>query len=116
MRVSFVVLSLGDIGNIFAGRISGKQLFKNLTNTASSVAGGGLGWTAGAAAGAAIGSVIPIVGTAAGGVIGGLLGAFGEFGTVLLINYLQQIAPNANPDKQTAELVGFSNGKQDVLY
>lgn len=75
--VSFVVLSLGDIGNIFAGRISGKQLFKNLTNTASSVAGGGLGWTAGAAAGAAIGSVIPIVGTAAGGVIGGLLGAFG---------------------------------------
>ena len=75
--VSFVVLSLGDIGNIFAGRISGKQLFKNLTNTASSVAGGGLGWTAGAAAGAAIGSVVPIVGTAAGGVIGGLLGAFG---------------------------------------
>lgn len=46
----------------------------------------------------------------------GLLGAFGEFGTVLLINYLQQIAPNANPDKRTAELVGFSNGKQDVLY
>jgi hypothetical protein len=45
-----------------------------------------------------------------------LLGAFGEFGTVLLINYLQQIAPNANPDKRTAELVGFSNGKQDVLY
>lgn len=75
--VSFAVLSIGDVGNIFQGRISGEQLFKNLTNTASAVAGGGAGWTVGATAGAAIGSVIPIIGTAAGGVVGGLVGAFG---------------------------------------
>ena len=74
--VSFAVLSIGDVGSIFQGRISGTQLFKNLTNTASTVVGGGAGWTAGAAAGAAFGSVIPGIGTAIGGVIGGVAGAF----------------------------------------
>lgn len=74
---SFVILSIGDVGNIFRGRISGGQLFKNLANTASSVAGGGVGWAAGATVGAAIGSVIPIVGTAIGGLVGGVAGAFG---------------------------------------
>lgn len=75
--VSFAVLSVGDIANIFRGRISGKQLFKNMTNTASAVAGGTLGWTAGATAGAAIGSVVPIIGTAIGGAVGGVIGALG---------------------------------------
>ena len=75
--ISFAVLSIGDVGNIFQGRISGGQLFKNLTNTASTVVGGGLGWTAGAAAGATLGSIIPGVGTAIGGFVGGLVGAFG---------------------------------------
>lgn len=75
--VSFAVLSIGDVGNIFMGRISGAQLFKNLTKTAANVAGGGAGWVAGAAAGAAIGSAVPILGTAVGGFIGGLAGAFG---------------------------------------
>ena len=83
--VTFVVLSVGDVGNIFQGRISGAQLFKNLANTASTVVGGGVGWTggatAGAAAGAAIGSIVPGAGTAAGaaigGFVGGLAGAFG---------------------------------------
>lgn len=74
---SVVVLSSVDIVNIFSGRISGKQLFKNLTNTTASVAGGTAGWVGGAAAGAAIGSVVPVIGTAIGGTIGGLLGAFG---------------------------------------
>ena len=37
--VSFAVLSVGDVANIFRGRISGKQLFKNLTNTGASIAG-----------------------------------------------------------------------------
>lgn len=73
---SVVVLSTGDIINIFRSRISGKQLFKNLAETAASVAGGTAGWMGGAAAGAAIGSVIPIVGTAVGGFLGGLAGAF----------------------------------------
>lgn len=82
---TFVVLSIGDVSNIFRGRISGAQLFKNLTSTASTVVGGGVGWTAGASAGAsagaAIGSIIPGAGTAAGvaigGFIGGLAGAMG---------------------------------------
>ena len=77
---SVVVLSSVDIVNIFSGRISGKQLFKNLTNTTASVVGGTAGWVGGAAAGAAIGSVIPGIGTAIGGAlgaIGGFLGAIG---------------------------------------
>ena len=75
--ISVVVLSTMDIANIFRGRISGKQLFKNIANTASTVAGGTAGWVGGATAGAALGSVVPIVGTAVGGFVGGLLGSFG---------------------------------------
>lgn len=74
--VSIVVLSSADVVNIFRGRISGKQLFKNIATTATGVAGGTAGWIGGAAAGAAMGSVIPIIGTAVGSTIGGLLGAF----------------------------------------
>ena len=74
--ISFVVLSSVDVVNIFRGRISGAQLFKNLTNTAASIGGGTAGWAGGAAAGAAIGSVVPGVGTAIGGIVGGLVGAF----------------------------------------
>ena len=75
--ISVVVLSTMDIANIFRGRISGKQLFKNIANTASTVAGGTAGWVGGATAGAALGSVVPIVGTAVGGFVGGFLGSFG---------------------------------------
>lgn len=73
--VSVVVLSTFDIVNIFRGRISGSQLFKNVANTASTVAGGTAGWVGGATAGAAIGSVIPVVGTTIGGLIGGIAGS-----------------------------------------
>ena len=75
--ISVVILSTVDVVNIFRGRISGKQLFKNIANTASTVAGGTAGWVGGATAGAALGSVVPIVGTAVGGFVGGLLGSFG---------------------------------------
>ena len=75
--VATAVLSSVDVVNIFRGRISGAQLFKNFTTTAASVAGGTAGWVGGAAAGAAVGSFIPIIGTTIGGVVGGLLGAFG---------------------------------------
>lgn len=74
---SFAILSIGDVGNIFQGRISGEQLFKNMAKTASTIVGGSAGWAAGAVAGAALGSVVPIIGTAAGGLIGGLVGSFG---------------------------------------
>jgi hypothetical protein len=75
--VSVVVLSSVDVVNIFRGRISGAQMFKNVANTASTVAGGTAGWIGGATAGAAIGSFVPIIGTAVGGIVGGLLGSFG---------------------------------------
>ncbi len=65
--VTVVVMSSFDIANIFRGRISGKQLFKNLTNTAATVASGTGGWMAGAAAGTAI---FPGIGTIIGGLVG----------------------------------------------
>lgn len=73
---TIVVLSSVDVVNIFRGKISGKQLFKNVANTTATVAGGTAGWFGGAAAGAAVGSAVPIIGTAIGGFIGGLLGSF----------------------------------------
>ena len=72
---SVVILSSVDVVNIFRGRISGAQLFKNVASTTASVAAGTAGWTGGAAAGAAIGSVVPFIGTAIGGFVGGLVGA-----------------------------------------
>lgn len=68
--VTVVVMSSFDVANIFRHRISGKQLFKNLANTTSTVAGGTGGWMAGAAIGSAI---LPGPGT----VIGGLIGSVG---------------------------------------
>lgn len=67
--VTVIVLSSFDISNIFKGRISGKQLFKNLTNTATTVASGTGGWLAGATIGSAI---FPGVGTIVGGLIGSI--------------------------------------------
>ncbi len=71
-----LALSSVDFVRMFDGRVSGAQVFKNVTTTAASVAGGTGGWMGGAAAGAAIGSAFPIIGTAAGGIIGGILGSF----------------------------------------
>lgn len=69
--VTVVVLSSADVLNIFRGRISGKQLFKNLTSTLSTVGGGTGGWIAGATAGSA---VFPGIGTVVGGLIGSIAG------------------------------------------
>lgn len=69
--VTVIVLSAADVFNIFRGRISGKQLFKNFTSTISTVGGGTGGLVAGAAAGSAI---LPGVGTIIGGLIGSVTG------------------------------------------
>lgn len=74
--VSIAVLSSMDIVRMFRGRISTKQLFKNLTVTTSSIAGGTGGWIVGASTSVAIGSTFPIIGTAVGATIGGIVGSF----------------------------------------
>ena len=73
--ITTLVLSAADLYRMFDGRISGTQLFKNVSTTAVGVAGGVGGWQAGAAAGATLGSAVPILGTVTGGIIGGLLGS-----------------------------------------
>ncbi len=96
--VSVIVLSAGDIINIFQGRISGGQLFKNIANTVSSVAGGTAGWVGGVAAGATVGSAIPLIGTAIGGLVGGVIGALGggaiagELSNAVLDNFIEDDA------------------------
>lgn len=89
--VTVVVLSSFDIANIFRGRISGKQLFKNLANTASTVAGGTGGWLGGAAIGSAI---LPGVGTLVGGLIGSIAGgaAAGKASGAVLNNFIEDDA------------------------
>lgn len=75
--VSVVVLSSFDVANIFRGRISGSQLFKNIANTTSTVAGGTAGWVGGTSLGGKIGTLImPGVGTIIGGAVGGIIGSF----------------------------------------
>ena len=72
------VLSSVDFVRMFNGRMSGAQLFKNVTVTASGVAGGTAGWIGGAAVGAKVGTRIsPGLGTTVGAFVGGLLGSLG---------------------------------------
>lgn len=69
--VTIVVISLPDAVDMIRGRISAKQMIKNLAITTASVAGGTIGAIAGSAAGTAI---APGVGSAVGGTIGGVAG------------------------------------------
>ena len=64
--VTFVVLSAGDVADIIRGRISWKQLAKNVSTTAAGVTGGALGYLGGAALGSA---VLPGAGTVVGIII-----------------------------------------------
>ena len=76
--VALVVASVPDIVNVFRGRISGKQLLKNVAETAGGIAGGVGGWTLGAAIGQAL-IPIPGVGAVVGGlVVGAIAGAAGN--------------------------------------
>ncbi|MBE6806766.1 MAG: hypothetical protein E7527_01950 [Ruminococcaceae bacterium] len=99
-----LVMSSFDIANIFRNRISGKQLFKNLANTTSTVAGGTGGWMAGAAVGSAI---LPGIGTFVGGLLGsigagavagkvseGILGAFIEDDAQEMVRVIESVFKN----------------------
>ena len=69
--VTFVVLSAGDVADIIQGRISWKQLAKNVSTTAVGITGGLLGYLGGAALGTAIlpgaGTVVGIIVSVAAG-------------------------------------------------
>ena len=69
--ITFVVLSAGDVADIIQGKISWKQLAKNVSTTAVGVTGGALGWLGGAALGTAImpgaGTVVGIICSVAAG-------------------------------------------------
>lgn len=85
-----VVMSASDINKFFRGRISAKQLFKNVSALAAGMGGG----YAGAAAGGAIGSVLGPAGTAAGMLIGGMIGggAAGHAASSILSNFVEDDA------------------------
>ena len=89
--ITMVILSSSDFVNIFRGRISGKQMFKNLTNTASGLAGGTGGFLAGAAVGSAI---FPGAGTLIGGLIGSVAAgaATSKVSSVVLDTFLEDDA------------------------
>lgn len=115
--VSVAVLSSIDVVNIFRGRISGAQLFKNVAKTTSSVAGGTAGWVGGAAAGAALGSAVPIIGTAIGAIAGGIIGSFtggsiaGKVSSKILDEFIED---DANKMVKIIEQV-FTQLAQDYL-
>ncbi len=89
--VSVVVLSSFDIANIFRRRISGKQLFKNMSSTVTTVAGGTGGWLGGAAIGSAI---LPGAGTVIGGLAGSIIagGASGKVTNAVLDKFIEDDA------------------------
>jgi len=73
------VLTAVDTVNLFQGRISGAQLFKNLLTNSGAAIGAAAGAAAGAKAGAAAGTAIApgvgtAIGTAAGSIAGGIAG------------------------------------------
>lgn len=89
--ITMAVLSSADVINIFRGRISGKQMFKNITNTASGLAGGTGGFLAGTVAGSA---VLPGIGTIIGGLIGSVAvgAATSKVSSVVLDTFLEDDA------------------------
>lgn len=64
--VTFAVLSAGDIADIIQGKISWKQLAKNMSTTAVAITGGALGYIGGAALGSAL---LPGAGSAVGFIV-----------------------------------------------
>lgn len=109
--VTVAVLSSVDFYKMFQGKVSGSQVFKNVTNTAAGVASGTAGWAGGAAAGAALGSVVPVVGTATGAIIGGILGSLsgGWIGSKASSVVMDKIITDDSKDMQ--DILGKVFGK-----
>lgn len=97
-----IVLSSKDISNAFRGRISGKQLFKNIATTAGGMTGGAMGFVVGKfvlnlvapGAGELVGIAVSLAGATAGGTIGGtavntVIGQFIEDDAVTLVGIIE---------------------------
>ena len=84
--VMIIVLSAPDIRNAFRGRISGKQLFKNLVTTAGGIIGGGAAFVAGkmilglVTGGAS--TAVSFAVSAVSGMVGGMAGSSGAHALV----------------------------------
>lgn len=102
--VMTVVLSAKDIGYAFQGKISGAQLFKNITTTAGGMAGGAAGFLLGKfalnlivpGAGEIVGVAVSMVGAAAGGTAGGattnaVVGKFIEDDAVKMVRIIEGV-------------------------
>jgi len=115
--VTVAVLSSVDFYRMFQGRVSGAQVFKNVTNTAAGVAGGTAGWMGGAAIGASIGSAVPIVGTAVGGIIGGILGSLGGGAAAGKVSSMAMNAMITDDMEKMQEILGsvFSKLAEDYM-
>lgn len=100
--VMMVILSATDISNAFRGRISGRQLFKNIVTTAGGLAGGAVGIVTGKfilkliapGAGQIVGLAVSLAGAAAGGTAGGTatnkaIGQFIEDDAVVLVRIIE---------------------------
>lgn len=73
--VSIALMSIPNAIDLFRGRISGKQMFKNVAQTTASVAGGSVGRQVGGVVGSVL-IPIPKVGQVLGGLIGAALGSY----------------------------------------
>lgn len=72
--VTFTLISGYNAVDMFRGRISGRQLFKNMASAGAGIAGG----TGGLIGGAALGNmIVPGVGAIVGGIVGSLLAGGG---------------------------------------
>lgn len=118
--ITFVVLSSFDVANIFRGRISGKQLFKNMAGTAATVGGGTGGWIAGAAMGS---TILPGVGTIIGGIAGSLVGgaAAGQATNAVVGTFIEddaedmvQIIQNVFTDMASEYLLSSKEAEKSV--
>ena len=101
--VMTLVLSAGDIRNAFQGKISGKQLFKNMTIRAGSMTGAAIGAQLGIyalnlvapGAGGAVTLIVSVAGSVAGGAAGGavtstVVGHFIEDDAVEMVRIIEE--------------------------
>lgn len=108
--VTVVLLTVDDVISIMKGRISAKQLIKNLAVSAAGVAGGYIGSVIGGAAGSFI---APGAGTTAGSVIGGVVvGGAASLGTEVVLGIF--IEDDAETMMKIIEMI-FLQLSQDYL-